>query len=161
MVNPGWHKPFPLHARGNEGTAWGEHPPPSLSSHRRPGGTGQSRARLCHTPHWPQGNCCTCSCPQDCSDGIPALTRAGEEVQIQSSTLNWSHTCNSAALLYNNITFRRENLPSLLFSFLFADSLFQVFLSNLVPIPRKAKQNVDKHTLRDVWNQTTESQFPF
>lgn len=59
-----------------------------------------------------------------------------------------SHVQFCCFTLYN-MTFRKENAPSLLFSFLFADSLFQVFLSNLVLIPRKVKQNVDKYTLRN------------
>lgn len=73
---------------------------------------------------------CKCSCPRD-SAGTPALTRAGEELQIQSSTLNWSHPCNSAALLYTRLHSGKKTHLHCCFLFCLLTHFFKYFYQTL------------------------------
>lgn len=76
----------------------------------------------CPTPRWPQ---------ELCSDGTPAPTRAGQEVQIQTSTLDWSHTCNSAALLHTALHLGKKTHLHCCFLFCLLTHFFKNFYQTL------------------------------
>lgn len=75
---------FPSPCPWQWSTAWAEHLPQALSVHRA--------GPRCPTLRWPQELCRTALMEPQHSAG-----------QGQSSSLNWSHTCNSAALLHTTL----------------------------------------------------------